>query len=137
MSAIINTKKALERKLKQTLGSTPIAVEGVSFTPPTNAVYVRVQIVPQSPDDPTIGDMYYRERMTFQVFVADSTGKGTLPALQVAETIRSSFHKGFTTIESGTNIYVLDTPQIAGASVINDRVIVPVFIQVVAEVFNT
>lgn len=136
MSAIINTKKALERKLKQTLGTLKIAFEGVSFTPPTDQAYVRVQIVPQSPDDPVIGDLYYRERITLQVFVADSSGKGTTPALQIAEQIRAAFHKGFTTTESGYNIYILDTPQIAGTSVSNDRVIVPVLIQVVTEVFS-
>ena len=136
MSAVINTKRALERRLSQGLVGVQIAYENVSFTPPTNAAYVRTQFLISKPDDPVISDLYYRERITFQVFVIDLSNKGTASALTLAERIRALFKKGTTINESGTNIYVLNTPKISGTTIVNDRVIVPIMIEVVAEVYN-
>lgn len=136
MSAVLNTKRALERRLSQGLTGVSIAYEGVSFTPPNNATYLRTQFLIAQPDDPTIGDLYYRERITFQVFVVGLSNKGTASALQTAEQVRALFKKGTTLNESGTNIYVLGTPKISGTSVVNDRIIIPVMIEIVAEVYE-
>lgn len=136
MSAILNTKKAVERRLAQAFPSIAIAYEGVKFTAPNNAMYLRTQFQIQPPDDPTIGDTYYRERITFQVFVADVLNGGTANALSKADEIRTLFSKGTTVQEAGTNIYVLNTPQIAGAIGTNDRLVVPVLINLVAEIFE-
>lgn len=133
MSAILNTKRAAERKLS-TLAY-PIAFENVEFTPNTG-VYLKTQFTIQSPDDPVIGDRYYRERITFQVFVTDDLGKGTANALTVAESIRALFDKGSTMNEAGTNIYVLNTPRISGSMVTKERLVVPIMIDLVVEVFS-
>jgi hypothetical protein len=133
MSAILNTKRAAERKLL-TLGF-PVAFENVDFTPNTG-VYLKTQFQIQSPDDPVIGDTYYRERINFQVFVTDDLGKGTANALTVAEAVRNLFEKSSFMDESGTHIYVLSTPRISGSAVTKDRLVVPVIIDLVAEVFN-
>ena len=133
MSAILNTKRASERRLN-TLGL-PIAFEGSSFTPP-NSLYLRCQFQIRNPDDPVIGDKYYRERIQFQVFVADVLNTGTGNALEKAELVRGLFPKGHTLIESGTRIYVLGTPQISGTIITNDRLVVPVMIDLVAEVYS-
>lgn len=133
MSAILNTKRMAERRLN-TLGY-ETAYEGKSFVPPTG-LYLRTQFTIQPPEDPVIGDRYYRERITFQVFVAAKLNEGTGEALEVAEEIRQLFKKGQTFNEAGTNIYVLATPQIAGTVVTVDRLVVPVLIELVAEVFE-
>lgn len=132
MSAILNTKRAVER-LVATLGI-PVAYEGVSFSPPRE-LYLRTQLLVRSPEDPVIGDKYYRERITFQVFVADQLNLGTANALNRAEQVRALFPKGLTLMESGTRIYVLGTPQIAGTAVTADRLVVPIMIDLVAEVY--
>ena len=56
MSAILNTKRAVERKLS-TL-NIPMAVENVDFIP-SSSIYIYTQFVVRSPEDPTIGDNYY------------------------------------------------------------------------------
>ena len=84
MSAILNTKKAVERKLKNQFPAMKIAWEGVSFSPPNNETYLRTQLVIRPPDEPTIGDKYYRERISFQVFVCDVQNKGTSNAFSIA-----------------------------------------------------
>ena len=137
MTPVINTKKAVERYLSTMTPSISIAYEGVSFTPPANEMYLRTQLIINQPDDPVIGDKYYRERMTFQVFVCDVLNKGTANALAKAEAIRTRFDKGLTLIESGMRIHVTRTPQVAGAVVTNDRLVVPVFIDLWCEVYKT
>jgi Bacteriophage related domain of unknown function len=133
MSAIEDTRRMAER-LVNTLGH-PIAFESRSFTP-TSEIYLRLQFLVRPPEDPVIGDKYYRERITFQVFVADQLGVGTGGAMAVAETIRALFFKGATFQEGSTRIYVLGTPQMSSSVVTADRLVIPVLIDLVAEVFN-
>lgn len=134
MSAITDVKKACERRIL-TLGL-PTAFEGASFTPVSDQLYLRVNFRIGNPDDPVIGDAYYRERITLQVFVSDKNNIGTGNALSVAENVRALFNKGLTLTEGPTRLYILNTPQIAGAASASDRLVVPVLINVVAEVFN-
>ena len=134
-SPILNAKKAVERRLATLLPSLPTSYEGVKFTPPSS-MYLRTQFQLQSPDDPVIGDSYYRERITFQVFVVDTLDKGTALAISKAEEIRSLFAKGTTMQEDGNNIYVLTTPQLTGTAITNDRLVVPVLVTLVVEVYK-
>lgn len=136
MTPLIDTKKAAERYLSTMTPSIPIAYEGVSFTPPVGQMYLRCQLVIGPPDDPTVGDKYYRERVTFQVFVCDVTNKGTGTALAKAEAIRTRFDKGLTLIEGTTRVHVTRTPQISGTILTDDRLVVPVFIELWAEVYK-
>ena len=133
MSPILAAKRAAERKLSTLSPALPTAYEGVKFVPPAG-MYLRTQFTLQRPDDPTLGSTYYRERMSFQVFVCDVLNVGTAGAYAKAEEIRGLFTKGSYMLEDSKNIYVLNTPQIAGCTVAGDRLIVPVIIQVVVEV---
>lgn len=131
---ILNTKKAAERRLAAMTPNLPTAYESHNFDPPTG-MYQRTQFVIRRPEDPVLGTGYHRERIQFQVFVVDKTGEGTGDAIQRAELIRQQFAKGTVMIENGTRIHVLSTPQIAGSTVVNSRVVVPVLIDLVAEVY--
>lgn len=135
-SPIIDTKRAVERYLSQMTPSIPIAYEGVNFTPPANQMYLITQLVINQPDDPTVGDRYYRERITFQVFVCDLLNKGTSDALAKAEAIRERFDKGLTLTENSMRIHVTRTPQISGAIVTNSRLVVPVNIELWTETYK-
>lgn len=136
MSAILNTKRALERRLKTGFAGVKIAYPGVAFTAPAEELYMRLQYVVQRPDDPVIGDRYYRERITFQVFIMDVIGKGSANAIAKAEQVRDLFYKGWDTLEQDSKIYVLRTPQISNEVITSDRLVVPVFIEVVTEVYK-
>lgn len=134
--AIIEVKRAAERRLKNLTPAIPIAWEGVSFTPPSE-MYQRVQFTIQRPTDPVLGTGFYRENITMQVFVVGATNKGTAEVITRAELIRQHFSKGLTMLEGSVRIHVLRTPQIAGNTVISDRVICPVLIELVAEVYSS
>jgi hypothetical protein len=133
--AIIQVKRAAERKLNILTPTVPTAWEGVSFTPP-DTIYQRVQFTIQSPDDPVLGTGFYRERMTMQVFVVGAANKGTSEVISRAELVRNHFKKGTVFTEDGVHIHVLRTPQVAGTSIASDRIICPVLIELVAEVYS-
>lgn len=133
--AIIQVKRAAERKL---LALTPVvatAWEGVSFNPPAT-LYQRVQFTIQSPDDPVLGTGFYRERVTMQVFIVGAANKGTSEVIARAELVRDHFKKGTVFTEDNVHIHVLRTPQIAGTTIASDRIICPVLIELVAEVYS-
>lgn len=133
--AIIQVKRAAERKLAALTPSIPIAWEGVSFNPPAT-IYQRVQFTIQTPDDPVLGTGFYRERVTMQVFIVGAANKGTSEVITRAELVRDYFKKGTVFTEDNVHIHVLRTPQVAGTSIASDRIICPVLIELVAEVYS-
>jgi hypothetical protein len=133
--AIIQIKRAAERKLIALSPSLPTAFESVTFDPPIG-LHQRVQFTIQAPDDPVLGTGFHRERVTMQVFIVGNTNKGTSEVLERAELVRNHFAKGLVLDEDGIKIHVLKTPQIAGNSIASERVICPVIIQLVAEVYS-
>lgn len=133
--AILEIKRAAERHLSTLTPVIPTGWEGVSFTPP-ETLYQRVQLSVQSPEDPVLGTGFHRERVTLQVFIAGKTNKGTSEVITQAELLRNHFKKGTVFVEGNVKIHVLSTPQIAGTSVVSDRVICPVLIELVAEVYS-
>jgi len=132
--AIDKVKVALERHLSTMTPAVQTAFEGVSFKPTAGTMYQRAQLRIDDPDDPVLGKGYYRERVQFQVFVVAPSNKGTGAAIARAQLIRERFKKGTSLTESGVVLHVLETPRISGATSATDRVIVPVLINVVAEV---
>lgn len=132
-SPISSTKRAVERRLNTLTPSVPIAYENVSFIPPTG-MYLRTQLTIQNPEDPVYGTGYYRERITFQVFVCEELNKGTVSAQAKAEAIRTLFTKGTSFTEDDYVVHILRTPQVAGSIVTSDRLVIPILISLVVEV---
>ena len=133
--AIIEAETAVRRHLQTLSPQLPTAYEGISFVAPAG-MYQRLQFVINTPTDPTFGNYYHRENIQVQIFVADKLDVGTNAAITRAQALRDLFHKGLTLNEGGFRMHVLRTPQIAGTSVGSDRVIVPVLISLVVEVYN-
>ena len=128
-------KKAARLKLAELTPAIPTAYEAFPFDPPAG-LYQRLQFVVQRPDDPVLGDQYYRERIQMQVFLNAPAGVGTSQVDTQAELLRQHFRKGLSFEQDGMNVYVLRTPQISGTIVLQNRVIIPVFIELVGEVFS-
>jgi hypothetical protein len=131
--SILKIKKAAERYLSTMPSQWSTAYEGVRFEPP-DGNYLRTQFLIQDPEDPTFGTGYHRERIQFQVFVVTTAGKGTGEALNKAEEIRQRFTKGTFLLEDAVRIHVLETPRIGSAAAVEGRLIVPVLIDLVAEI---
>lgn len=133
--AVAEITQAAEQRLLAITPSIPTAFEGVHFEP-TSGMYQRCQFVISPPDDPVLGLGYYRERIEFQVFVSVPSGQGVGEALQRAELIREQFKKGTFFTSGSIRIYVLNTPQVAGTIIAGDRVVVPVMISLIGEVYG-
>lgn len=133
--AIKEVKKAIRTRLNALTPKLPTAYEGIDFVAP-EGMYQRLQFVVNPPTDPTFGTYFYRENVEVQIFVADKLGVGTTAAEERAELLRSWFDKGLTLTEGNVRMHVLRTPQVSAAVVAADRIIVPVLIQVTAEIYN-
>lgn len=134
MSVLKTAKKLVENRLKTLTPALPIAWESISFTPPADGgLYLRCNLQVNQPDDACIGDSYYRENCVFNVYVMDKLNIGTGNALDKAEAIRDLFQKRTTLQEGTTRVQVLRTPRIAGAVITNDRLVVPIAIELTVE----
>ncbi len=134
--AIIEVKRATERHLNTLTPIVPTGWEAVSFNPPKDQLYQRVQFLVQPPDDPVLGTGFHRERITMQIFVVGMINKGTSEVISRAELIRNRFAKGLVLNENNIKIHVLRTPQISGTAIASDRIICPVIVELVAEVYS-
>jgi hypothetical protein len=133
--AIKEAKKAIRKRLLALSPTYPTAYEGISFITP-NSMYQRLQFLISSPTDPVFGRGYYRENIEVQIFIADLQDNGTTPAEVRAEEVRDWFHKGLTLTEDGIRMHVLRTPQVSSATVVADRIIVPVLIPLTVEIYE-
>ena len=133
--SIIAAQTAVRRRLATLTPALPTAFEGIPCVPPTG-MYQRLQFVINPPTDPVFGAGYHRENIQVQIFVADKLDVGTAGAITRAQALRDLFHKGLTLVEDGVRMHVLRTPQIAGATVAGDRVIVPVLIPLTVEIYD-
>lgn len=104
------------------------AAESVSFTPVSGVPYQKIQTVPRKPENPTLGDDYFRDVGEFQVFLCYPSNQGVDAVQTRADAVRNHFKRGTTLIENDVEVLITRTPQIAGNMIIGDRVIVPVLI---------
>lgn len=131
--AILETEIAVERYLNLLDPVLPTAYEGVNFTPPTT-MYQVIQYSINPPDDPVLGTGYYRERIQLQMFIVGEINQGTGDVISRAELVRNHFKKGTFLSEDGVDIHILRTPQISGTIKTEDRIVVPILIDLVSEV---
>ena len=135
--AILPTKIELEKRLQSNFPTTQIAFPSQSFTPPApDVLYLRCQLQIGRPEDPVIGVKYRRENLTFQVFVMAPYNKGEAEAFTKAKLITDAYQRG--TSIAGTNILIqiFKSPTISGSMIIDNRLVAPVLIPVVVQVFN-
>ncbi len=131
--SIEQIKRAVERHYSQMPSMWSTAYEGVNFDPP-DGNYVVTQFKVNKPSDPTLGLGYHRENLQFQAFVLIPRGKGTGDATRQAELIRNRFAKGTYLNEAGIRIYVLNTPSVGSATIVQGRIMVPVLVDLIGEV---
>lgn len=132
---ILNVMQESERLLLGIQPFVPTATEAVEFDPPST-IYQRMQFVISPPDDPVLGTGYHRERIEMQVFVVGEVGLGVAEVYSRAYLITSEFYKGKTFLAGDTRVHILETPQIGGTIVSNNRVVCPVLIPLTAEVYK-
>lgn len=136
--SVETVKKAGRLHLAAMSPDLPTAYEAAPFNHDAypDSLYQVLQFLPNRPDDPVLGDKYYRERVQMQVFVSGPSGQGTAAVGQRVEAVREQFKKGTYILQDGIRVYVLRTPQINQVGTIQNRLIQAVMIDLVGEVFN-
>lgn len=117
---------ALETKLSAMSPALSTAWENSPYTPTVGTPYQMVWLLPAEPDNPTMGDDFYREMGIFQITLMYPLQTGPAAAMARAELIRTAFKRG-TSMTSGTVTVIVDkTPEIGVGRIDGDRWAVPV-----------
>ena len=136
MSNLTNITKAFHARLATVSPSISTAYEMVSFTPVEGVPYQRVQLVPRTPENPTLGDSYYREVGEFQIFLCYPMNQGTINILEQAEITRDAFKRGLSLVQGSTTLTIMRTPSIGSPGVAGTRLVLPLIVKYRVDVFS-
>lgn len=129
-------RAAFEKKLATLTPVISIAYENAAFTPVATAPYLKVSLLPNTPDNSVMGQGSYFERGIFQVSACFPLGAGTGLADDKAQAIRNHFKRGVTMVESGVTVIVMDTPKVAPAMIDGDRYSIPISMSYQAQIIT-
>ena len=136
MSSLKSIKAALEARLVAIASPLPTQWENVVFTPPTDGLpYQHVDILPASPDNPTLGDGFYRELGLMQITLSYPIGGGSGAVYSKAEAIRAWFPRGLSLTSGGITVQIPRTPAIGPKLPSPDRFVLPISVRYYADVF--
>lgn len=136
MAELIDITKAFHARLATVSPSISTAYEAVSFTPIEGVPYQRVQLVPRTPENPTLGDTYYREVGEFQIFLCYPLNQGTFNILQQAQLTRDVFKRGVALVYGSTTLTIMRTPNIGSPGVAGTRLVLPLIVKYKVDVFS-
>jgi hypothetical protein len=132
--SIAKISAAFEKKLATIASNLDTAFENVPFTPVDGTPFQRVRLLPSMPENPTLGDGYYREVGYFEIILFYPLNKGRGSAQTKAEAIKAHFYRGLAMTESGLTVKVMRTPMVGVAMQDDKHYIVPVSINYYAEI---
>jgi len=134
--SIVKIRQALETGLSTITPVIPTAYENVSYTPVTNVPYQSVFVLFNSPDNPTLGDGFYREKGYMQISLKYPLGIGSQTCATRAELVRQKFKRGATFTKDGITVMVEKSPSVSFVTEI-DRYTAVVKIYFYSNIFNT
>ena len=134
-----NIRLAFEKKLiamPSGLGASKTAFENVTFTPSVGTAYQRSVLAPITPENPTLGDGYFREVGFYQVVLSYPKGEGVGKISAMAELVQDYFKRGTTLVEGSDKIIVDRTPQISPVYINDNRAEITIRIRYYSEQFD-
>jgi len=112
-----------------------IGYENTFFTPPTDgSEYLTTALLLAAPENPTMGDAFYREVGVFQVNVSYPINGGAGKAYARATQVRDIFKRGNSFQAGGITVIAARTPQIVSGLAQGDRYVIPVRVPFFANV---
>ena len=134
-----NVRLAFEKKLiamPSGLGASKTAFENVTFTPTVGTAYQRSALAPTTPENPTLGDGYFREVGFYQVVLSYPKGTGVGNITTMAELVQDYFKRGTTLVEGSDKIIIDRTPQISPVYINDNRAEITIRIRYYSEQFD-
>ena len=132
--SLILIRKALEKKLATLTPTIATAYENAPYTPVTGTPYQRINLMPNTPDNSTMGTAIYFERGLFQVMLCYPAGTGPNAAETRAQLIRAHFKRATSMTESSVTVLVTDTPRVSTAMIDGDRYCIPITVHWQAQI---
>lgn len=120
---------AFEKRLYNLDTGFETSVENVSFDATAGTPYQYIRLIPSTPQNPTLGDSFYREVGVCAITLCYPTNQGSGTAADKAEELRVWFKRGTSMEQDGTTVTVNRTPTIGTAYIKDDRYCVPVRIE--------
>ena len=127
--SIVAVRSALQAKLDGMSPALATAWENVGYTPVTGTPYQAAFVMPATPENPTMGDDFYREQGIFQISLFYPLDVGTGVAEARAELIKTTFKRGTSMISGTVTVRIDRTPDISAGRVDGDRWHIPVKIR--------
>jgi len=126
---IASIRTALESQLNSITPAISLAWQNVPFTPVTGTPYAACFLMPATPDNPTLGDGFYREQGLLQVSLFYPLQAGPQTAEARASLIRATFKRGTAMTSGSVKVLIDRTPEIGQGRVDDDRWMIPVKIR--------
>lgn len=127
--SIVLVRSALQAKLDGMSPALATAWENVDYVPVTGTPYQAAYVLAAEPDNPTMGDDYYREQGIFQISLFYPIKVGTAVSEARAELIRTTFKRGTSMTSGAVTVIINKTPEISPGRVDGDRWHIPVKIR--------
>ncbi len=127
-------RKMLETRLGTMSPALATAYENVSFTTTNGTPFQRVNLLPASPDNTSIGDKHFIEQGIFQVTLCYPSNVGPNAAQARAEAVKAHFKRGTTLVDGSQQLVITRTPSI-GPAFVDDRYNIPITIVYQADIF--
>lgn len=127
--SIVSVRAALETKLNGMTPALQTVWENIPYIPVAGTPYQQAWLLPASPENPTLGDNFYREQGIFQISLMYPLQGGTATAAARAELIRTTFKRGTSMVSGSVTVRIDRTPEISPGRVDGDRFSIPVKIR--------
>jgi hypothetical protein len=132
--SLAKARQALEVRLAALTPALDTAWENVVFAPKDDEPFQEVRLLPNDPDNASLGGAYYRERGILQIEMAYPLQKGAKAAQDRAILTQNHFKRGTVLTAGGVNVTVETTPAIGPGFIAHDRWRVPVSVRWYAEI---
>ncbi len=133
---LVNIRAALETALATISPTVSTAYENAAFVPVIGVPYMAAFLMPANPQNPTLGDGFYREVGTFQVNLLYPMQLGSLAAVTQAQKIQTLFKRGAAFVNGGVTVRIMTTPTIGAGASDTERFMVPVKVSYAADIFG-
>ena len=133
-----NIRLAFEKKLiamPSGLGASKTAFENVTFTPTVGTAYQRSVLAPTTPENPTLGDGYFREVGFYQVVLSYPKGTGVGNITTMAELVQDYFKRGTTLVEGSDKIIIDRSIKLSPVYINDNRADITIRIRYYSEQF--
>lgn len=131
----IGIYQALELELANVGETLPTIFDNTNKATPPGAHQI-VSVFLARPENPTMGDGFYRQRGYMQVSVRYPANEGAGETRERAFALRDHFSRGFTMTAEGVTTTVEETPEIGSGSNDGEHYVINVFVRFWADIFG-